>query len=101
MHRLLAPIVTALIVLPAVAAAEGLPIRPGAWRIASSVAVSIAPRPRDQESSQCISRDTINADELTGRSNLCDNEDVEIAGDTMTWKIRCREQMAGNEGEAP
>lgn len=99
MRRTLVTLVTAALAWPGLAAAEGIPIRPGSWKISSRVAVSIAPRPREQESTRCIARDSVGADELTGRSTLCDNRDVRIDGDTMTWKIVCREQMAGNEGE--
>jgi hypothetical protein len=91
-------IAAASISLPAWADEERLPIQPGKWKVTTEVVVSIAPRPRVRNNIQCVTADDLRADELTGSSDLCDNEEIRLSGDTMTWKILCREQMKGNSG---
>jgi hypothetical protein len=95
----LALLAAAMLSLPAAAAEPRVPIRPGQWKISTRVTVSVAPIPRIREINQCIERDTLHPDELTGRSTYCDNVDAQISGSTLTWKITCREEMTGNTGE--
>jgi hypothetical protein len=92
-------IATAWIALPAWAEEERLPIQPGQWKVTTEVSVSLAPRPRVRDNIQCVTAEDLRAVELTGSSDLCDNEQIRVSGDTMTWKIRCREQMKENSGE--
>jgi len=99
MREIVLLIATASIALPAWADEERLPIQPGEWKVTTEVSVSLAPRPRVRDNFQCVTADDLRADELTGSSDLCDNEEIRVSGDTMTWKIRCREQMKGNSGE--
>ncbi len=99
MGRTLLLIVAGALSFPASALGEGIPIEPGEWKVSTRVSVSIAPEPRLRESTQCMVRDRLSADELTGRSGLCDNEEIRVSGNTMTWKITCRGQMEGNSGE--
>ena len=44
-------------------------------------------------------KDALASDELTGRSGLCENQEVRVSGNTMTWKVACHGQMEGNSGE--
>lgn len=99
MRQALLLILTAALSSPVAAADEALPIRRGEWKMSTRVSVSVAPRPRLRESTQCINRDTLASDQLTGRSGLCDNQEVRVSGNTMTWKVACHGQMEGNSGE--
>jgi hypothetical protein len=103
MRRLAWILLSGWLALPAGSAvaedAPGIPIRAGQWRIGSRVAVSVAPRPRERESTQCLDKEILRADQLAGRSSACENVDVRIAGDTMTWKIVCRAPLEGHGGE--
>ena len=99
MQRIVLLIAAASLSLPAWAAEERLPIQPGAWKVTSEVVSSIATRPRIRTNYQCVTADDLTTEELTSSSDLCDNEEVRVSGDTMTWKIRCREQLKGSSGE--
>jgi hypothetical protein len=99
MREIVLLIAAASISLPASADEEYLPMQPGEWRVTTEVAVSLVPRPRVRDNYQCVTADDLLVDELTGSSKLCDNEEIRVSGDTMTWKVRCREQMKGNSGE--
>jgi hypothetical protein len=87
--------------LPAAAADEspaGVPIRTGEWSVTSRTTVSNAPETQEREATACFENDTLTADQLTRRSSMCGNDEVEVQDGVMIWKVYCFGQMRGNSG---
>ena len=83
--------ITALALLSAPLAADGIPVEPGLWSITSTVNMPMMPAPQTVSVEECFDDEVMNMDDIVVEDvdPDCAFEMGEVDGNTMNWTIDC------------
>jgi hypothetical protein len=79
---------------------ESVSMEPGQWEMTTTMQMSMLPQPQVRTSTECITETEFNPDQInTDPDSPCENSDVRVDGQTITWKITCPSEMGSMQGE--
>lgn len=78
---------------------KGVNLNPGLWEITTTTEMEGMPgmAPPPMTHTQCITAESL-VPQSEGESDVCQVSDMEVDGNTVSWKILCSGQGGGMEG---
>jgi len=81
-------LVTLFFTVPAMA--EGIHIKPGKWKMTSTMTMSMLPQPKTTVSTECIKDDELGPEDFNEDGDSpCSFSDFVVDGNTASWVISC------------
>lgn len=90
-----------LVVIPGMALAEGVPMKPGKWEMKTTIEMPMLPQPKVSTTTDCIRKTQLSPGDMMNqdRQQGCTVSDVAVSGNTVRWKVECPSPEGSMRGE--
>ena len=92
--------IAGVLALASPALADGMEVKPGKWEFKTTSQSPMAPAPKTQVETHCVTESKLDPATFMRNSNGCRLSDTQASSSSMSWKMACKAHGGQMTGDA-
>ncbi len=92
--------IAGVLALASPALADGMEVKPGKWEFKTTSQSPMAPAPKTQVETHCVTESKVDPATFMRNSNGCQLSDAQASSSSMSWKMACKAHGGQMTGDA-